>query len=572
MVRVSNLTVGFLLTLSATLSAALQANVTEELPSIDLDGASAFGLPSDDITDLVAEAEENLGIKSPRFKRRGILRPRLNRGCGSKTTACQGLYNYLHRYKDPKKVAAVFAWEGTSNYNDWNDGSFWSATTYLKPDCVYRPTTSEDISVAIQITVLAKGKFNVVGGGHSAIKGWANADGGVLLSLANFDKVNVNKGGYVEVGAGCRWRDVYSKLDTVGLMCAGGRMAGVGVPGLTLGGGISYLTNEYGFVADNVKNFEIVLGNGAITNANINQNPALFKALKGGSSNFGVVTRIDLYTVASSGVYAGQLYFPQSDFSKLQRAMFNYHSTGATQDPQSHMIAAFVYVGAYQMHLGAFTAYRSVAKADPGPALKELLAVNPGVTSSGTLQVRKYGTMAQELGGSDMAGLRQDMRDLTILVDSTIYNEFWLVFNDRLVKPFSNVPGFQATLAFHPITPKAVQAGKNRGGNSLGLDNITKPILVVNLTTQWASPADDKRIRAALEDIHANYILHAKNRKLYHEYIYLNYARQSDNPLASYGTAAAKALQCASQKYDPNGVFQKQVPGGFKVNFSSTRC
>lgn len=48
-------------------------------------------------------------------------------------------------------------------------------------------------------------------------------------------------------------------------------------------------------------------------------------------------------------------------------------------------------------------------------------------------------------------------------------------------------------------------------------------------------------------------------------YIYLNYAGESQDPLGGYGEANIKKLAALSKKYDPNGVFQVLVPGGYKI-------
>lgn len=45
---------------------------------------------------------------------------------------------------------------------------------------------------------------------------------------------------------------------------------------------------------DNVQNFEVVLANGSIVNANAELNSDLFQALKGSSGNLGIVTRFDM--------------------------------------------------------------------------------------------------------------------------------------------------------------------------------------------------------------------------------------------------------------------------------------
>ena len=52
---------------------------------------------------------------------------------------------------------------------------------------------------------------------------------------------------------------------------------------------------------------------------------------------------------------------------------------------------------------------------------------------------------------------------------------------------------------------------------------------------------------------------------LLHEFEYLNYADSSQDPIASYGADNVERLRATSRKYDPHGVFQKQVPGGFKL-------
>lgn len=77
--------------------------------------------------------------------------------------------------------------------------------------------------------------FAVRGGGHSSIPGWASTNDGVLISLGNFRDAVV-KDGYARVGAGNRWGEVYRRLEDHDLTVAGGRLSGVGVSGLTLGG------------------------------------------------------------------------------------------------------------------------------------------------------------------------------------------------------------------------------------------------------------------------------------------------------------------------------------------------
>jgi FAD/FMN-containing dehydrogenase len=98
---------------------------------------------------------------------------------------------------------------------------------------------------------------------------------------------------------------VYSYLEPYNLAVAGGRLGPVGVAGLLLAGGINFYGNQVGFGCDTVVNYEVVLADGTIAEVNKDSYPDLFWALKGGSSNFGLVTRFDLQTIQSKKVWAG---------------------------------------------------------------------------------------------------------------------------------------------------------------------------------------------------------------------------------------------------------------------------
>ncbi|KAK6498865.1 hypothetical protein TWF481_011437 [Arthrobotrys musiformis] len=583
MVRLSTIALGLLYGLSNTLGVVADTTTFTD-PVID--GAIAVGFPSVNITAILTEAENELGVNGTitnnlpdesygtpgttvtarDLEKLQELRKRTSlRGiCGA--VACLSL-----KILFPSKTATA----GTSNYAAWNNPSFWSATTYMTPTCVFRPTSVEDISLAMRLITFTQTDFNVVGGGHSAIKGWANTEDGVLIILSGLKGVNINVRGWAEVSVGERWGDVFTALDERKLMALGGRMSTVGVPGLVLGGGISYLTNQLGFVADQVKNFEVVLANGWVVNANKDANQDLFQALKGGSSNFGIVSRIDLYTwPCPKGVYSGQLYFSDTkDYPKMFDLVYKYHTVGALSDTSSHLISAFVYVTlpgmSTGMHMGAFTAFRNISASEtnpgPGSALQEIVDLNPTTKASSTLKVRPYGQTAIELGAGDVTGLRQDMRDFSVYADAQLYKDIFQIWNTTMIPKHGSKTGFMGTIAFQPITTNAVAAGVARGGNSLGLESNSGTMAIINLTHQWALAGDDASILLTLDDIVLRAIALAKARNLYHPYFYLNYAHKLNNPIGSYGTASVNRLKKASKLYDPCGVFQCRVPGGFKI-------
>jgi FAD/FMN-containing dehydrogenase len=83
---------------------------------------------------------------------------------------------------------------------------------------------------------------------------------GILLSTSNLTQLALSDDqAVVSIGAGNRWREVYSYLAPFGLAAVGGRVSEVGVSGFTLGGGISFYSNQYGFGSDNVVKFQVCL-------------------------------------------------------------------------------------------------------------------------------------------------------------------------------------------------------------------------------------------------------------------------------------------------------------------------
>jgi FAD/FMN-containing dehydrogenase len=122
------------------------------------------------------------------------------------------------------------------------------------------PENAQQVSSAIAILTLTSTQFAVRGGGHMPIPGYNNIDSGVLLSTSNLTTLELSHGqSTVSVGAGNRWRDVYSYLEPYGLAAVGGRVGDVGVSGFLLGGGISFYSSRYGFGSDTTVAIEVCI-------------------------------------------------------------------------------------------------------------------------------------------------------------------------------------------------------------------------------------------------------------------------------------------------------------------------
>lgn len=160
-------------------------------------------------------------------------------------------------------------------------------------------------------------------------------NGGVLLGLNELNELRVNSHeATVDVGPGNKWVDVYNALAPYGRYAIGGRLKSIGVPGLTLIGGVGYFLNKYGFSMDNVVRYDVVLGNGTQVKASQNYNSDLFWALKGGANNYGIVTKFVLRTFYVPRVASTYQVFNESyvyDFIKAacHMVMADDGATGA---------------------------------------------------------------------------------------------------------------------------------------------------------------------------------------------------------------------------------------------------
>lgn len=131
---------------------------------------------------------------------------------------------------------------------------------------------------------------SVRGGGHNA-GGLGICDDGLVIDLSQIRYTRVDpESKTIRVGGGCQWGDVDHAGHAFGLAVPTGIISTTGVGGLTLGGGLGYLTRKCGLTIDNLLEVDIVLADGKFVTASADENPDLFWAVRGGGGNFGIVT------------------------------------------------------------------------------------------------------------------------------------------------------------------------------------------------------------------------------------------------------------------------------------------
>lgn len=150
----------------------------------------------------------------------------------------------------PGQVVYGLTLNATLN-DDYNEAtqSYWSkanADLINLPACVFLPTAASDVAFAVKVLNQNPSvRWAAKGAGHNPNVGFSSAGGGVLIAMEKMNSTFLDDQNRAHIGAGSRWGPAQKVLDTYGRAVVSGRLGPVGVAGLTLGGGLSFLSTEY---------------------------------------------------------------------------------------------------------------------------------------------------------------------------------------------------------------------------------------------------------------------------------------------------------------------------------------
>ncbi len=192
---------------------------------------------------------------------------------------------------------------------------FVGATT---PAAVVRPRSTQEVARVVRFVREHKVAFAIRSGGHHTIASRLSNDS-LLIDLSGLATIEVldARQGLVRVGGGALWREVAAALEPYGLGISSGDTASVGVGGLATGGGLGWMVRKYGPLVDHIRAAEVVTADGAILEANAERHADLFWAIRGGGSNFGIVTHFTLEAHPVAGVYFGSISYGLDQASKV---------------------------------------------------------------------------------------------------------------------------------------------------------------------------------------------------------------------------------------------------------------
>ncbi|RCI14962.1 hypothetical protein L249_7008 [Ophiocordyceps polyrhachis-furcata BCC 54312] len=446
----------------------------------------------------------------------------------------------------------------------------WSNNSILHPACVVTPKSADDVSRTIRLLAAYRCDFSVKGGGHNANPGANSIDDGVSIDLASLDSAYLaSDRSYVSLGAGISYGKAYDLFNDTNVGFVGGLHDGISAGGLSLGGGTSLFQASRGWAVDNILNYEVVLSCGTIVNANQKSNADLFKALKGGNTNFGIVTRVDFKTFEFKGLWDAEVVVslkgPQVGRSemldKISRTMVDFVANN-DKDVATSIHVAVTYVAAMQAEL----AILAITNSDnvENPALGRPARAVPNQRAN----VARHGKVANyvhAISRFQTKGSRQVTATLTISNDYDTLREIWDA-SDMVYDELPQKVGVQWIVQIF-AQPKIQQSySMKHGGNSLGLANVKDDQLVIWLTARWNNTSFDGMMdKAQKRFVQATEAVARKHGTL-SPFLYINFAGYFQNPLCGYGPESVAHLRKVARKYDARRVFQHLMKGGFKIS------
>lgn len=154
--------------------------------------------------------------------------------------------------------------------------------------------------------------------------------------------------------------------------------------------------------------------------------------------------------------------------------------------------------------------------------------------------------------------------NITVKADASILQEAAEIYTVGL-EPIKPCEGLICSMTLQPYARSLLEASATQGSNSLGLSPTNGPLVSVLLLTYWSNKSDDVAVVETMESILGSIKSRAAAKDMLVPYTYMNYSFTSQDPIGSYGAENKAELQRVSKRYDPQGLFQKGVPGGFKL-------
>ncbi|EGE08034.1 hypothetical protein TEQG_07100 [Trichophyton equinum CBS 127.97] len=428
----------------------------------------------------------------------------------------------------------------TEQQNYWS-----SACTALRPDCIIAPKNAQDMSRAVAAIQESKTtRFAIKSGGHSPNQLFSSIHDGTAV-----------------LGPGLKWEEAVGGLKDKGQTVVGGRLGGIGV-----GGGLSFLSGQYGWATNNVVNFEVVLANGTIVNANATSNPDLYAVMKGGSGNFGIVTAFTVKTHSQDPeIWGGSIFFDGNHTESVTRAIrdfaeYNTDDMAAiigtvNRNPSLIWVVFLTYNGPSPPEdvFRNFTQIPNVRNTVKRQSYHSLMLANDEYIRHGNRFSIGAETSVNPSGAHGYGIFKS-------------FIDHW----NNVTDDFIDIPGSVSSLALQPLPRSISTKAKESGGDVAGFDP-RYDYMLLQIAVSWNSSTSDSVIEEATRKYYAvqgemikQFTDEGKLPKAYRP-LYLNDLNANQDFWGRVAPSTREKALAVRRAVDPTLLFQNRVTGGFRL-------
>jgi FAD/FMN-containing dehydrogenase len=217
-----------------------------------------------------------------------------------------------------KKLQGKLVLPSDATYESARRVFYWNPRTQRQPVAIVQCGREEDVLHAVEFARNHQLEVAVRGGGHSYLA-WGSSSG-LVIDLSPLKDITIDpKHRIVRAQGGVLAGKVAREAGKYGLVPVLGQCPGVGAVGLTLGGGLGWLSGLFGACCDNLRSARVVNANAQQMEASEQTDADLLWALKGAGANFGVTTSFEAQLYPIQTVFSGDIHFAVADAKAVLR-------------------------------------------------------------------------------------------------------------------------------------------------------------------------------------------------------------------------------------------------------------
>ncbi|UKZ81241.1 hypothetical protein TrVFT333_009013 [Trichoderma virens FT-333] len=395
-----------------------------------------------------------------------------------------------------------------------------------------------------------------LGGGHST-GGCSSSEGGLVIDLSGMRNVSVDKDSkLITAQGGALWEDVDNAAIEKDFATVGGTVNHTGIGGLTLGGGLGWLTGLYGTVVDNLVSAKVVIADGSLLTASENENTDLFWAIRGAGHNFGVTVEFTLQGHDQTNeVYAGGVVFTPD---KLIAIIDTLNAKMKSPDPKAGIILVFASPPTMPGPVVVANVFYNGDQAAAEECFDSLFKLGPVVN---TAKMMPYNHVNGLFNAMATHGRRKSIKAITLTdhVDAAFVQELF----DNYAQKMKENPDLAMTfmgIEFYDVTklnsvPIESMAFANRGLYRAGIIGLEWTDAQKDLENRaWGRSIQDKCRQRIIDSNQYS----PETTKTALEYA--NYIEPGDLVDKRPFGINQRRLEILKQKFDPDCLFHKTTP------------